>query len=371
MSKQESQTPASELPSPADVHQRIDTIDQSILELLNERAQAAQSIATLKLADADGAAADFYQPEQEAQMLKDIARRSRGPMDDKAVQRIFREIISASLALASPMRVAYLGPEGTFTHTAVDRYFGHAVETVPVTDIAEIFQSVEGGSTRFGVVPVENSIEGSVNQTLDQLTRTSLRVCGEVRMRIQHCLLSSGVNLDEIQQVHAHPQALAQCWHWLNANVPAAKRISASSNAAAARAIKEKEGCAAIAGETAAALYGLSTLAFGIEDEKNNTTRFLVVGDQHVPPSGDDSTLLLIAAPHRPGGLRRMLEPLENAGVSMTRIESRPSRSGLWDYVFFIDVHGHELDSNLSKVLDELRELAPLLKILGSYPRAL
>jgi chorismate mutase/prephenate dehydratase len=371
MSKEDSQSKSSELPSLADVRQRIDHIDQSIQRLLNERAQAALSVATIKLAEADGATVDFYRPEREAQILKEVARRNQGPMDDKAVQRIFREIISASLALESPMRVAYLGPEGTFTHTAVDRHFGHAVETIPVTDIAEIFQTVEGGRARFGVVPVENSIEGSVNQTLDQLTRTSLRVCGEVRMRIQHCLLSSAENLGDIQEVHAHPQALAQCWHWLNANIPSASRISASSNAAAAHAIKQKKTCAAIAGETAAELYGLSTLATGIEDEKNNTTRFLVVGDQHVPPSGDDSTLLLIAAPHRPGGLRRMLEPLENAGVSMTRIESRPSRSGLWDYVFFIDVHGHELDSNLSNVLDELRELAPLLKILGSYPRAL
>lgn len=371
MSKEDKTPESRQLPTLPEVRQQIDDIDRQIQTLLNKRAQAALSVADIKLAEARGEAVDFYRPEREAQILKEVAERNEGPMDDKAVQRIFREIISASLALEAPMRVAYLGPEGTFTHTAADRHFGHAVETTPEPDIASIFQSVETGRARFGVVPVENSIEGAVNQTLDQLTRTSLRVCGEVRLRIQHCLLSKSASTDQIKQVHAHPQALAQCQHWLNANMPAAVLISASSNAAAAKTVLDKPGTAAIAGQTAAELYGLGMLACGIEDEKNNTTRFLVVGDQQIPLSGDDSTLLLIAAPHRPGGLRRMLEPLEQAGVSMTRIESRPSRSGLWDYVFFIDVNGHEQDAGLSKVLEELRELAPLLKVLGSYPRAL
>jgi chorismate mutase/prephenate dehydratase len=354
MSKEDLHTGSKELPTLSDVRRQIDDIDHRIHQLLNDRARAALSVATIKLAEAQGEAVDFYRPEREAQILKDVADRNEGPMEDRAVQRIFREIISASLALEAPMRVAYLGPEGTYTHAAADRHFGHAVETVSEPDIPDIFHSVEAGHVRFGVVPVENSIEGAVNQTLDQLTRTSLSVCGEVRMRIQHCLLSKVDALDQI-----------------NANLPDAERISASSNAAAAKTVLDKPGTAAIAGETAARLYDLSVLASGIEDEKNNTTRFLVIGNQQIPPSGDDSTLLLIAAPHRPGGLRGMLEPLEKAGVSMTRIESRPSRSGLWDYVFFIDVNGHAQDPNLSDVLQELRESAPLLKVLGSYPRAL
>lgn len=371
MSKEYGQADTEDLPTLAEIRQQIDGIDVEIQKLLNERAQAAVAVAAIKLAGANGDSIDLYRPERDAKILKEVVSRNTGPMDVKSVQRIFKEIISASLSLEAPMRIAYLGPEGTYTHTAVDRHFGHAVETVPEADIAEIFQSVEAGRARFGVVPVENSIEGSVNQTLDQLTRTHLRVCGEVRLRIQHCLLSKSVELEDIKEVHAHPQALAQCWHWLNANVSCAKRVSESSNAAAARLALETPGVAAIAGETAATLYGLNTLAKGIEDEKNNTTRFLVIGDQSVPPSGDDSTLLLMVAPHRPGGLQRTLVPLEDAGVNMTRIESRPSRSGLWDYVFFIEVNGHEHDANLGNVLDQLRELAPLLKVLGSYPRAL
>ncbi|MFT6639898.1 MAG: chorismate mutase/prephenate dehydratase, partial [Flavobacteriaceae bacterium] len=301
----------------------------------------------------------------------EVALRNEGPMGDEAVQRIFREIISASLALENPMRVAYLGPEGTYSHAAADRHFGHAVETVAEAGIAEIFSSVEAGRVRFGVVPVENSTEGAINLTLDLLTQTSLRVCGELSMRIQHCLMGRSSSVAEIEAVHAHPQALAQCWAWLNANLPNAERVSESSNAAAAKLALKKPNIAAIAAETAAELYGLNTLVKGIEDQKNNTTRFLIIGDQDIPPSGDDSTLMLVAAPHRPGGLRRLLQPLEDAGVSMTRIESRPSRAVLWEYVFFIAVDGHQSDGTLAPVLEELRELAPLVKVLGSYPSAL
>ena len=354
-----------------DVRREIDDIDFQIQVLLSSRANAALKVAETKLAEARGKPVDFYRPEREAQILKTVAERNTGPMSDTAVQRIFREIISASLALEDPMRVSYLGPEGTYSHAAADRHFGHAVETVPEAGITEIFQAVEAGRARFGVVPVENSTEGAINLTLDLLTKTPLRVCGELSMRIQHCLMSKASSLAEIRSVHAHPQALAQCMHWLNANLPNATRISESSNAAAAKLALESPAIAAIAGDAAAELYGLNSLMSGIEDEKNNTTRFLVIGDQDVPPSGDDSTLLLIAAPHSPGGLRRVLQPLEDAGVSMTRIESRPSRSVLWEYVFFIDVKAHQHDEVLGPVLAELRETAPLLKVLGSYPSAL
>lgn len=355
----------------ADIRREIDSLDRQIQALLNRRAAAALKVAEVKLAEAAGKPVDFYRPEREAQILRTVAGRNEGPMSNDAVQRIFREIISASLALEQPMRVAYLGPEGTYSHAAADRFFGHAVQTVPEAGIADIFRAVETGKARFGIVPVENSTEGTINLTLDLLTQTPLRVCGELSLRIQHCLLSRGETLSQIRTVHAHPQALAQCWHWLNANLPQAERISESSNAEAARLAIEHADYAAIASETAGELYGLNLLVKGIEDERNNTTRFLVIGDQDVPPSGDDATLLMMAAPHRPGGLRRVLQPLEEAGVSMTRIESRPSRSALWEYHFFIDVNGHQLDERLAPVLEELRELTPLLKVLGSYPRAL
>lgn len=353
------------------VRQQIDDIDRQIQTLLTERAGAALEVAKVKLAEAGGRPVDFYRPEREAQILKEVARRNEGPMSDKAVQRIFREIISASLALEEPMKVAYLGPEGTFSHAAADRHFGHAVETVPEPEIADVFDAVESGRARFGVVPVENSTEGSVRMTLDLLTTTTARVCGELELRIQHCLLSKETSSDEVKSVHAHPQALAQCQHWLNANLPDAERISETSNAAAAKLAMSLRGCAAIAGQTAAELYDLNCLVKGIEDARNNTTRFLVVGNQEIPPSGDDSSLLMFVAPHTPGGLRRTLQPLEDAGVSMTRIESRPARSALWEYVFFVDVRGHEHDEVLAPVIEKLREMTPMLKVLGSYPSAL
>ncbi|MFK7860242.1 MAG: prephenate dehydratase [Granulosicoccus sp.] len=353
------------------IYQTIDEIDERIQELINQRAAASEQIAQLKCQQSEKENAELYEPARDSQVLRAVAARNQGPLQDSSLQRIFREIITASQVLAEPMRVAYLGPQGTYSHTATDRHFGHFVETQPEPGIAEIFHAVEAGRARFGVVPVENSTEGAVNQTLDLLTKTTLRVCGEVGMRIQHCLLSNAADYDHIKEVHAHPQALAQCMHWLNANLPDAVRVSESSNAAAAKLAIERSDIAAIAGETAAKLYSLKTMMKGIEDEKNNTTRFLIIGDQDIPPSGTDSSLLLVSAPHRPGGLRSMLGPLEDAGVDITRIESRPSRSALWEYVFFINVNGHEHDVHLSRVLEQLRELTPLVKVLGSYPRVL
>lgn len=369
MSDNQSETDA--LPSVSKIYQQLDAIDIQIQTLINQRASLSEKIARVKHRQLQNTDNDLYQPERDAQVLRSVASRNEGPMQTTALQRIFREILSASQMLEEPLRVAYLGPEGTYSHTATDRYFGHSVKTLPEPGIAEIFHAVEAGRARFGVVPVENSTEGAVNQTLDLLTQTTLRVCGEVGMRIQHCLLSNAATLADIKEVHAHPQALAQCMHWLNANLAGAVRVSESSNAAAAKLAIEDSGIAAIAGETAAELYSLRTLMKGIEDEKNNTTRFLVIGDQDIAPTGEDSSLLLVSAPHRPGGLRSMLGPLEDAGVSMTRIESRPSRSALWEYVFFINVDGHERDDHLSHVLQQLREFAPLVKVLGSYPRAL
>ncbi|PID61482.1 MAG: prephenate dehydratase [Gammaproteobacteria bacterium] len=355
----------------AAVRDEIDRIDVEIHELLNRRARAALKVAEIKKAAAGEQTINFYRPEREAQILREVARRNDGPLDDASVQRIFREIISVSLALEQPMVIAYLGPEGTYSQTAVDRHFGHAVVPQPEATIPDIFAAVESGRARFGVVPIENSTEGAINQTLDLLTETLLKVCGEIDLRIQHCILSRAASLDDIRAVHAHPQALAQCRRWLDTHMPKVERVAESSNAVAAQIAAENPAVAAIAGESAAERYGLNVLQPGIQDEKNNTTRFIVIGNQEVPPSGDDCSMLLIGAPHKPGGLRRLLEPMESEGVNLTRIESRPFRTALWEYVFFIDVTGHKDDDRLGPVLEKLADVAPMVRVLGSFPRAL
>jgi len=378
-------------PTLEDLRVRIDAIDQEIQALLNERAGHALDVAKVKKAAAaqeskaqqnsqatnGNPSADwpevvsFYRPEREAQILKKIATRNKGPMRDVHVQRIFREIISASLSLEEQLKVGYLGPHGTYSEEACFKHFGRSVIGMPHAGIADIFSAVEADAVRFGVVPVENSTEGTINHTLDLLMQTPLQICGEVLLRIQHQLLSNSKDIHAIKAVHAHPQSLAQCRAWLDENLPDAERISESSNAAAAEIAVKNTSVAAIASESAGLRYKLVTLAKNIEDVKTNTTRFLVIGNQDVPPSGDDATSLLISAPHKPGGLRRMLKPMEEAGVSMTRIESRPGRTAMWEYVFFIDVKGHKADELLAPVLEQLREEAVGLRVLGSYPRAI
>ncbi len=383
-------------PTLESLRERIDAIDLEIQTLLNERAGNALQVAKVKKASAAAKAVkdtagvraeraerggapsligavpivSFYRPEREAQILKKIASRNQGPMRDVHIQRIFREIISASLSLEEQLNIGYLGPQGTYSEEATMKHFGRSVIGVPHASIADIFTAVEADSVRFGVVPVENSTEGTINHTLDLLMQTPLRVCGEVLLRIQHQLLSQSTDLNSIKAVHAHPQSLAQCRGWLDEHLPHAERVSESSNAAAAAIAVDNETIAAIAGESAGLRYKLPALAKNIEDIKTNTTRFLVIGKQEVPPSGDDATSLLISAPHKPGGLRRMLKPMEEAGISMTRIESRPGRTAMWEYVFFIDVCGHQSDETLAPVLAQLRDEAVGLRVLGSYPRA-
>lgn len=353
------------------VRERIDAIDKQLQILLSDRAKAALDVARIKRADTPNEVVKFYRPEREAQILRTVAQRNEGPLEDATVQRIFREIISASLALEQPLDVAYLGPEGTYSHAATLKHFGHAVNCVAEPGISEIFRAVENQRVNYGIVPVENSTEGAINHTLDLLMDTTLTICGEVSMRIQHCLLSVNTSMSDIKTVHAHPQALAQCRAWLDRHLPDAVRISESSNAAAAKLATQDKSIAAIAGAEAATRYGLNTLQAGIEDEKTNTTRFYILGTDAVPASGDDSTSLLIAAPHKPGGLRSLLLPFEEAGVSMTRIESRPGRGRLWEYVFFIDVSGHRDDNTLGPVLSKLEDQVAMMRVLGSYPTAL
>ena len=336
-------------------------LDRRLLALLVERAELAARLGP------DAAPA----PEDDARRLRELLASGTAPLPEEAVGRAFTEILSAERALARPTRVAYLGPEGTYSHAAVDAHFGHGVETSAEKGIPDVFAAVEAGRADRGVVPVENSTEGTVVHTLDLLMSTPLRIVGEVRLRIRHHLLSRVAGIDDVRSVHAHPQSLAQCRRWLDERLPDAERVAESSNAAGAQVAAARPGAAAIAGEAAGARYGLATLEAGIEDVKNNTTRFLVVADRDAAPSGDDTTSLLVSAPHRPGGLRRLLEPLEAAGLSMTRIESRPARAGLWEYVFFIDFAGHRSDPAVAGVLARLVDEVPLVRVLGSYPRAL
>jgi len=351
------------------LRKRIDEIDASIQELISERARCAKEIGVVKgLAKTD----EFYRPEREAQVLRAVLERNKGPLTDEQVVRIFRELMSACLALEEPLKVAYLGPEGTFTQTAVFKHFGHSVRAISVATIDEIFREVEAGTADFGVAPVENSTEGTVNHTLDMFLTSPLKICGEVELRIHQHLMGRMRDMSAIKRICSHSQSLAQCRGWLAQHLPNVERIAVSSNAEAARRARDEEGTAAIAGESAAEVYGLDVLCPNIEDEADNTTRFLVIGRKTFPPSGNDKTSLLVSAKgtEGPGVLFHLLEPLARHRVNMTRIESRPSRRKKWDYVFFVDVDGHADDPKLKQALTEIEQQSNLFRVLGAYPKA-
>ncbi len=352
------------------VRERIDAVDERIQRLLNERAQLARRVGATKSRAAETSA--FYRPEREAQVLRAVRARNRGPLRDEEVVRLFREIMSACLAQQEPLKVAYLGPEATFSQTAVLTHFGHSVRALPLASIDEVFREVESGSADFGVVPIENSTEGTVNHTLDRFLASSLKICGEVELRIHHHLMGSMNAVGRILRVCAHPQSLAQCRIWLQEHLPQIELIPVSSNAEGARRARDERGTAAVAGQTAAEVYGLKVLAAQIEDRADNTTRFLVLGRALLAPSGQDRTTLLVSVGHTdaPGALYRLLEPLARHRVSMTRIESRPSHRRKWDYVFFIDVDGHAEEPHVARALASLKRRASLFRLLGSYPRA-
>src|SRR5580693_3258353 len=353
------------------VRGQIDSIDERIHALINERAKLAQVVGASKTRA--GQTADFYMPEREAQVLRMARERNQGPLRDEEVLRLFREIMSACLAQQEPLKVAFLGPEGTFTQTAVLTHFGHSVRALPLATIDEVFHEVEAANADFGVVPIENSTEGTVNHTLDRFLSSPLKICGEVELRIHQFLMGKMTSLERIARVCSHQQSLAQCRAWLQEHLPDVERIGVASNAEAARRARDEEGTAAIAGQTAAEVYGLEVLATDIEDRPDNTTRFLVLGRKLFQPSGEDRTTLLVSVSHgqAPGALSRLLEPLARHRVSMTRIESRPSRRRKWDYVFFIDLEGHCADKPVARALAALKRRASLFRILGSYPRAL
>jgi len=352
------------------VRARIDAVDDEIHRFISERARLAQAVGMSKASS--GRAVDVYRPEREAQVLRRARARNSGPLRDEEILRLFREIMSACLAQQEPLKVAFLGPEGTFTQTAVLNHFGHSVRALPLSSIDEVFHEVEAGSADFGVVPIENSTEGTVNHTLDRFLSSPLKICGEVELRIRQHLMGSMNSLSRIVRVCSHPQSLAQCREWLEEHLPGIEQVPVSSNAEGARRARDEKGSAAIAGETAAEVYGLKVLAAEIEDRADNTTRFLVLGRKLFAPSGEDRTTLLVSVLHTdaPGALSRLLEPLARHRVSLTRIESRPSRRRKWDYVFFIDFEGHAEDAHIAKALAALKKRASLFRVLGSYPRA-
>jgi len=343
---------------------QIDALDREILASLNARAALARRVGSLKVGQA-------YRPEREAEVLRRIQKLNQGPLPDEVVARFFREIMSACLALERPVTVAYLGPPGTFSERAARKHFGEAAEVQPCASIDEVYRHVESGAADFGVVPVENSTEGAVGRSLDLMPQTPLKTCGEVLIRIHHHLMATDlIQFGSIQKVFSHGQSLAQCHEWLNANLPHAERVAVASNAEAARRASLEPFSAAVAGEMAAEHYKLTILASNIEDEPNNTTRFLVMGNYEPRPTGKDKTSLVLSAANRAGAVYEMLTPFAKRGVSMSKFESRPSKVAMWEYLFFVDIDGHQDDANVAEALAELRNIAGYVKVLGSYPVA-
>ncbi|MCG8324963.1 MAG: prephenate dehydratase [Thiotrichales bacterium] len=346
----------------------IDELDDSILQLIVQRAEKASLIIKAKNIDPDQE--DCYRPDREAQVLRRLLQQDTGLLSEENIAGIFREIMSSCLALQQQLNIAYLGPAGTFTQTAALKHFGHAIRTEALGSIDQVFREVESGSCHYGVVPIENSIEGVVNHTLDMLMNCSLSVCGEVELRIHHHLLGKAESFKNVKHIYAHQQSFAQCRSWLDSHIQTAERIAVNSNGEGARRAAEEKNAAAIAGDAAMEQYRLNKLAGNIEDEPDNTTRFLIIGRQQTGSSGSDKTSLLFAAPNKPGALHRLLACFAGNDVSMTRIESRPSRRGMWDYVFFVDVEGHIEDEAVRESVKDLEEHASMVKLLGSYPRA-
>ncbi|MDA8694255.1 prephenate dehydratase [Pseudomonadales bacterium] len=352
----------------------IDRIDQQIQRLINERAGCAKRVADVKLENVDlqnSEAPLFYRPEREAQVLRKVMERNEGPMDAKEVAHIFREIMSACLALEQPMEIAYLGPEGTFTQAAALKHFGHSVMTRSFANIAEVFEAVALKTCHYGVVPVENSTEGMVTHTLDNFISSPLKICGELELPISlNLLVKSGVSDNQITKICAHQQALAQSRHWLQQHYHNIEVQSVSSNGEAAKMASEDATIAAVAGDLAAERYDLSCLAANIQDYSDNTTRFLVISHDEVAASGEDKTSIIVSTRNVPGALFKLLAPLEAEGISLTRIETRPSRTENWAYVFFMEFHGHHQDPAVKRVTDAIAEQSFFVKVLGSYPAA-
>ena len=346
------------------LREKIDAVDAQILALLNSRAELAQQVGHLKA----NTNAPVFRPEREAQVLRGVAERNPGPLPSLDIQLIFREIMSACRALERRVTVAYLGPAGTFSEQAVFQQFGHAIVLLPCISIDEVFRTTEAGTADFGVVPVENSSEGAVNRTLDLLLQTSLSISGELSIPVQHSLMTNSGDFAGVKKICAHSQALAQCQAWLNQHYPTIERIAVASNGEAARMASLDPTVAAIAGETAGAQYELQVVHAHIQDDPHNRTRFAVIGNTQCTPSGKDQTSIVLAVPNKAGAVYSLLAPFSQFGVSMTRFESRPARTGTWEYYFYVDVEGHQQDESVARSLNELKNSAAFFKILGSYP---
>jgi chorismate mutase/prephenate dehydratase len=348
------------------LREAIDRIDSQLLELLNERARLAHDVGQVK----STSGTPVYRPEREAEVLRKVVAGNPGPLSEQGVTAVFREVMSACRALEQPTRVGYLGPPGTFSEAALLKQFGASVDGEPCASIDDVFRSCEAGSTEFGLVPVENSTEGSVTRTMDLLLASPLRIVAEVSLQVHHSLLTKSGTVDGIRSVCAHAQALAQCVGWLNRHHPALERRAVSSNAEAARLASVDPSVGAIAGELAAQRYQLQAVATHIQDDPANRTRFLVLGRQETASTGRDKTSLILSVPNRAGAVYHMLAPLARHGVSMARFESRPAKLGSWEYYFYVDIEGHERDPAVIAALDELRGLCAFFKSLGSYPAA-
>ena len=343
------------------IRARIDALDDRIVDLLGERAAQAQAIGHAK----SGAK---YRPEREAQVLRRVTARNKGPLPALAIARVYTEIMSACRALEDGIAVAYLGPQGTFSEEAAIKQFGSQARLEPCASIDDVFRQVEAGAAHYGVVPIENSTEGSISRTHDLLFASPLKICGEVLLAVHQCLMSKSGKAAGVRKILSHSQSLAQCHEWLNQHHANAKRMPVVSNAEAARMVSKDKTAAAIASRTAAAVYGLKVIAANIEDEPQNTTRFVVIAAQDAGPSGKDKTSLVMSTRNVPGAIHALLTPLAQHGVSMTRLESRPARTGRWEYLFYVDIEGHQQDSKVAQALAKLTEKAAFLKNLGSYP---
>lgn len=358
-------------PAPAlsDVRAKIDGIDRQIQSLIAERAVFAHQVGKAKGKLA--AAVDYYRPEREAQVLRMVVDRNEGPLSDEVLVHVFREIMSACLAQQEPLKIGYLGPEGTFSQQAVLKHFGRSAHGLPLASIEEVFQEVASGNADFGVVPVENSGQGTIQITLDMFLTSDLKICGEVELRVHQFLMSRTGRIDDIERIYAHPQSFAQTAGWLRANLPKVEKVPVSSNAEGARRARGNDDAAAIGGESAAHVYGLKKVVMSpIQDDKDNTTRFLVIGRSIFPPSGHDRTSVLVFIHDKPGALFDVLSPFARHGISMNRIESRPSHHAKWEYGFFIDLAGHIDDEAMKQALAELKQHSAQIKVLGSYPVA-
>ncbi|MEY5024780.1 MAG: prephenate dehydratase [Verrucomicrobiota bacterium] len=350
-----------------EIRKKIDALDEQILRLLNERADCVHLVGELKRADG----LEIYAPEREEQVYRSLAERNQrigGRLPESAVRAVYREVMSASLALEKDLGIAYLGPEATFTHQAARSKFGASVRYAPQGSISEVFDAVARGRADYGVVPVENSWEGAVNHTLDMFLESELKVCAQILLRIEHHLLAACAR-NEIRKVYSHPQAFGQCRRWLQSNLPRVEWVEVSSTTRAAELAAKEAGAAAVAGKIAGELYGLATLDHGIQDSPDNSTRFLVIGQKPSPATGSDKTSLMFSVAHEPGALYRALEPFYRLGINIGKIESRPSRRKAWEYCFFLDVDGHAEDAIVAQALDELGRHCTLVKILGTFPK--